>query len=106
MMGQESGFCGLACAPALEPLGNFSFQGFSLELWGKAWLLHPTWSAPPFISTAENLSQSLSPIRRNLRDGMRRDLTEATRWGWEGGGADARVGNARRWWKERAHWTS
>lgn len=38
----------LVCALALEPLGNLGFQGLSLELWGKAWFLYLTWSAPTF----------------------------------------------------------
>lgn len=47
-MGQESGFRGLVCALALEPLENLDFQALSLEFQGKVWFLQLTWSAPIF----------------------------------------------------------
>ena len=65
----RSGFRGLAGTLALEPLGNLGFQGIPLELWGEAWLLHPTWPAPhlPFYFQAGSPAGPSQPQRELKR---------------------------------------
>lgn len=93
-MGQESGFCGLVCAQLWNPWEIWASKASPWSFKGRH-VLAPLLACPHILYTQSRASLSLSSIRRNLRDRMRKGPVRGCRM-QEGGEAVTRVENARK----------